>query len=347
MLIKSEQAFVHIGLEKTGSTFLQDFLQLNSEKLVKIGFCKSMASMGRNHFRLALLGQDKNSVATQVNTYCQIPIDSVEDSNRSLLDLISQAHNSGCRFLASSELISSTVLEMSEIERFKDRLDSIFINVKILLFVRRQEQLLLSRYSTAIIHGRHHMFPNNIDKVSVPPSIDLIAILSKWQRIFGENLLVLPYFEDFERTELVHRFFHSLGVSESELRDFVWPENNSNSSMSATGLETLRRLNQNIEKTPSELQNQIVGYIRDRTQDEGKFGVTESFHEQLVTKFMSVNKRASYFIDPLERENFLIGRSQNSKFSTSPNPDLVEVLLEEIVRLFYKNDSAISKLLLN
>jgi len=341
--MKSGQACVHIGLEKTGTTFLQEFLHLNNEKLVEIGFYKSTALQGKNHYRLALLGQDKNSFSNVLNNYCKITTEFVEDSNHNVLKLMSQLHKSDLRFLASSELISSKVQKEPEIERFKENLDSIFSDVKILLFIRRQEELLLSRYSTAIINGHQRKFSSNIEQVSVPLDIDMIGILSKWQRIFGENLLVAPYFEDFERKQIVHRFFDSFGVLESELVDFVWPQNNFNSSMSATGLETLRRINEKIRTTPEELRQQLVSYIKKRTDDEGKFAVEESLHEQLVNKFMSVNKRASYFLDPMEREDFLNVQPRNSTSSTNPNSDLVEELLAEIVELFYKNDLAVSK----
>jgi hypothetical protein len=345
-LNRAEQAFIHIGLEKTGSTFLQDFLHLNFERLVEIGLYKSRVLVGKNDYRLALLGQDRDSISNQVNNYCNIPTEFVEESNSSLLNLIAQSHSREHHFLASSELISSCVLKLSEIERFKAGLDSIFLNVKILVFVRRQEQLLLSRYSTAIIHGHQGKFPTDINKVSVAPAIDIIAILSLWQRVFGENLLVLPYFEDSDRAELVHRFFHSIGILKTDLSEFEWPETKSNSSLSATGLETLRTLNEKIEKTPKDLKEQIVGYIKKRTHDEGKFGVTESFHDQLRTKFMSINKRASYFLDPFDREDFLNSKFHNPLTSTGPNLLKVEELLEEIVSLFFENDLAISKLLL-
>jgi len=341
--MKSGQACIHIGLEKTGTTFLQDFLHLNRKKLAKIGFYKSTALQGRNDYRLVLLGQDKNSFSNVVNNYCKITPDSVEDSNRTLLNLMARAHKADLRFLASSELISSLVLELSEIERFKSNLDSIFTDVKILLFIRRQEQLLVSRYSTQIIHGSQQKFPSSINQVSVPPAIDQITILNRWQRVYGESLLVLPYFEGLGSTELVHHFFNSLGISTSELNEFVWPQINSNSSMSTTGLETLRRLNEVDEKIPSELRERIIEYIRKRTDDEGKFGINKPLYEQLVNKFNSVNKQVSYFLEPMDREDFLNTLPRNSNSSTGPNSVLVEELLVEIVEVFYKNDFAISR----
>jgi len=344
--MKSEQAFVHIGLEKTGSTFLQDFLYLNNEKLVKLGLYKSKALQGKNHFRLALLGQDKNSKANHINDYCNLSTDLVEDSNKSLLSSISKVHISGCRFIASSELISSNVLKVSEIERFKDNIGQIFNNVKILIFIRRQEHLLISRYTTAMIHGFHRVFPNNIENIVATPAIDLITILNTWQTVFEKNLCVLPYFEDSARRDVVYRFFTTLGVLEDELKEFAWPETRSNSSMSATGLETLRRFNEKTVVTPSDMRKQIISYIQDRTSHEGKFALPDYFHEQVATKFMAANEEASVYLDPLDRERFLNGQSLDSQFSTSPNVEFVEELLEEIVRIFYKNDLSISKILL-
>lgn len=345
-MINLGPAFIHIGLEKTGSTFLQEFLELNDERLVNLGLYKSKVFDYANHYRLALLGQDKNSAINHVNNICQIPVESVEDSNNRFLNQIIQLHSSESRFLASSELISSFVHELSEIERFKNNLGSVFAELKILLFIRRQERLIISRHTTEVIHGFDVPFPSNTDDIIIRSEIDLITKIDRWKAIFGKNLVVLPYFEDFNPRDLINRFFHSLGILETELTDFVWPQNVINSGMSATGLATLRKLNEKIEKIPDELRKQIVSYVKEKTNHEGQFAVPESFHEQLVTKFMSINEQASSFLNPSDRERFLHGQSLNTKTSTIPNFDLLDELLVQIVSLFYDNNQSISQLLL-
>jgi hypothetical protein len=235
--------FVHIGTEKTGTTYIQNFLGKNRNKLLKLGYLYPQTPGIENHTKLAAYAQDdntfddlrgflKNKTAKDVNKFRKA-------FKKELLAEVSKycAPN----ILFSGEHCSSRLLTVQEVSRLKGLLDQLGNDIKIIVYLRRQDQLLLSTYSTWVKSGA-------TGKLDLPSQrrtrerYDFAVLLGRWAAIFGaSNLIVRPYDRDrFIDNDLLQDFAHHVGFKIG--KNFV-RASKSNPSLDAEVLELLRNMN--------------------------------------------------------------------------------------------------------
>lgn len=157
---------LHIGMEKTGSTAIQHWLNIERLQLCQEGWHIPSTLGKTNHRQLALLGfdPDHRDDATQ-NHKVETNDDMIrlqQEIKTRLKKEIHSAMKSKCNtIIASSELISSRLRKQSEKNRLLRELkETGFENIKVVIFVRDPADLAESRHSTAILHeGRTEAHP--------------------------------------------------------------------------------------------------------------------------------------------------------------------------------------------
>ena len=78
--------------------------------------------------------------------------------------------------------------------RLKEFLDKFFDDISIVIYLRRQEELFISGYSTAIKSGETYSLPSVRSFAANKDQYDYYHILNKWSEIFGkENINVYLY----------------------------------------------------------------------------------------------------------------------------------------------------------
>lgn len=203
------RAILHIGTEKTGTTAIQAYLAGNRAELREAGFIYSSLPDGENHAALAIYAQDDDRIddmriGAGVDTPEKLAAfrESVEQI---MADEVAAAPNGV--FIYSSEHCQSRLVNPSEIERLYNLLRRSFKDIVVLVYLRRQDQVAVSRHSTAMKAG------NTGAKLIDPPTIDrrfydYEALLARWSGVFGRNKMV------------VARYFPSTLVNGSILPDF-------------------------------------------------------------------------------------------------------------------------------
>lgn len=119
---------------------------------------------------------------------------------------------------AKTLLLSSECLYVTPTKRdfstFFSLLETMFDSVKIVVYLRRQDKWLESRYKQMIVGGNHL----SIDKLKQPMFCDYKPVLDKWASRFGiSSIFVRPYERgQFVSGDLVTDFLHTIGVNESQ-----------------------------------------------------------------------------------------------------------------------------------
>ena len=329
-LIRSRQAFIHIGLEKTGSTYFQDFIFLNRELFAEIGLFVSPKLGLRNHSRLVLLGNSTHDPYTKINKWYKVSLEMLEASNDSLINNLKKDLASSHSLIASSEFLSSVLTQEHQVLKLQKNLQRIFENSQMFVYVRKQEDLIVSRYSTEVIAGSAMPFPISLQYLRVPEAIDVVSICKRWHNVFGDKITVLPYVENSSPKDLVFRFLEKIDLGSFSISNFIWPERSANQRLSANALEVIRQLNTQFGSIPKNRKGELLEYLSTRTQLEPKFTCSVNMYRTLQTHFQSTNEYIASYLPKHERTLFLYPQVP---VESQLDLNLVQELLNEAIAI--------------
>jgi hypothetical protein len=195
-------ALVHVGLEKTGSTAIQRWLACNRELIQSSGIIMPTSIGYPNHTKLVSACLD-DGVVDNIKSHHLFATGLSEQRfrQRVFADLdadIKRAPSDWCTLLITSELISSRLSTDSEVDRLVERLYQYVDSIRFVIFLRRQDQLALSRFSSMLRSG-HSEFSNVF--IDYSPFNDLFfydfeSILARFERVPGADLSVFLYGAD-------------------------------------------------------------------------------------------------------------------------------------------------------
>src|SRR5690606_33929949 len=144
--------FLHIGIEKTGTTTIQDFLTANEKTLRQRGTGISRSLGSANNLLLAAyaMRHDRfNSVHVRRNL--DVPDDRLvfekriaEDFVREVNDLPSQVQT----LVLSNEHCHSNLIHSQEVEKLRELLGRVSEDITVIVYLRRQIDVCVSHYST-------------------------------------------------------------------------------------------------------------------------------------------------------------------------------------------------------
>ena len=187
------ELYVHIGIHKTGSTALQIFL-LNNSKFLKNFSCfypRNGISFGPGHANIAfqILKNEKyyNNNAT------------------SLDDIVSELKASDMeKAILSSEIFCQ--FNGENVVEFKEALDFVE-NIKIICFVRRQDELFYSWWQESVKHGSIKDF--NEAYFLFEKIFDYNKIIKPWADVFGNKNISIIFFPEQRDSNwsVAHEFF--------------------------------------------------------------------------------------------------------------------------------------------
>lgn len=147
--------YVHIGLEKTGTTSIQRFLHQERESLIKHGILYPSTFGQTNHIKLSqsIINLKKKTPARKI-----FGIDSIESLNNFKEKLKAAFMNEvdkSCpkKIIISSEQLSALVSSKEEVCELEGFFRNISPDFTYLLTVRNQEDIMQSMYSTMIKSG--------------------------------------------------------------------------------------------------------------------------------------------------------------------------------------------------
>lgn len=225
---QKRRAVVHIGHEKTGSTSLQYTLDEDREALCEAGFLFPKSPGRYNHTNLVVACQNEGVVDNiKAHQLARQGINEVELRQKFEVKFSQELrrHEDWHTLIISSELITSRLHDRREIDRLLAILQAHVDEVEIILFLRRQDRLALSRFSSALRSGHsgfdvvfadmsHAAFfeageQRNIDDIT--QFYDYERILGRFENREGVNLNVHIYDQANGHINPVKVFYEFLG----------------------------------------------------------------------------------------------------------------------------------------
>ena len=249
------KAFLHIGIEKTGTTTIQTFLAQNRTPLLQDGFLYPHCPGKTNHIKLVAYAAQLRTIEDIRDRLYGLNYTAILDAHK--IEAFREqfrtrlraelASTTATTVIFSSEHCSSRLITEAEIARLKALLEEFFATIDIVIYLRRQDDLLISSYSTKVIcDGR-------IEPIGIPdPQIidtyyDYKKILQKWESVFGKESIIVRIFDpqEFYNHDLLADFSQIVGYPINHRYQAV---SRLNESYDAESLEFLRRMNPYIPR---------------------------------------------------------------------------------------------------
>jgi len=245
---------IHIGTEKTGSTTLQEFILLNRDVLLAHGVYVPTCLGRRNHRKLAVYCMHENKFDDYIKNKGLINKKKREHFRQDVADSLVKElreldQNVIDTVLISSEHFHSRLTDISEVERLKSLLSVIEADITILCYLRKQSQLVESKYSTYLKGGGYSSFKSfSDDCVESNKYYDYDRFLRRWERCFSINNVFVREFSrvKFKDNNLCIDFLEFAGLKITK-EDVSFPEDQ-NTSFSHLGIIMMRVLNRLYKK---------------------------------------------------------------------------------------------------
>lgn len=268
---------LHIGTPKTASTLLQSSLEANPDWLSRHGAAYGRAcSPYSNHLTLCFaVSPEISGLALSLG----IDTEAAKVGLRHRITVEIAAHLAELppqvdRYILSSENLTGNLFDAEGIALLRDMLAPLFDEIEIVVYVRRQDDAILSMYAEHMRQGFSNApFDEFVDKCCGAGSPVLYLYyrreLMKWIEVWGRAALTVRLFDRsaFTGGDILGDFLSiALGRSDLDLSDFVTSDVD-NRSRSAPVLEALRRLQPAIpflaHGRPNELRARLTPYIYD------------------------------------------------------------------------------------
>lgn len=276
-------ALLHIGLEKTGTTAIQEFLQLNRSTLLQQHGIWIADYLGpASQWPLAVLAYDElrnDDLTTSLGA---------PDERQARLDDIRQritrsvADQPADLYCFSCEHLSSRLTSNHEILRLKSYLDQLFQRIQVVLYVREPIRMAISRQSTYVKMGLGRFsLPDPAHNASI---VDFQLVIQRWESLFPGSVAVRLYDENSPSFDVITDFCDLLGLSSASQqlqrptranRSLCWEHMRLLSRINELALErsgqplprpTLRRIIQRLEAIDRHAISQPWTYQPSREQ---------------------------------------------------------------------------------
>ena len=293
MGFKKGVVYFHIGTEKTGTTSLQECFFLNKEILLEKYRIFYPSTPGeKNHTDLPLYAYEEKLGDLPLRKGVQTEDEIKAFKKKFEADFLREIRpyvETGYNILLSSEHLSSRGGRTVEP---KQHLVNLFIQqgmkVKVIIYLRPQEEFLLSTYSTRIKSGGTDEFNPLAYKKN---RYDYLGILDNWAKVVGEESINVGIFQKTRlKHSLYHDFFSRLGISIKE--DLKIPEKQQNKSLGIAQLEFLKAFNAMVPEYKDGKRNPLRGNVIEDLEllsEDASFMLSPELVKEIRTYFKKPN----------------------------------------------------------
>ncbi|TXS91334.1 hypothetical protein FV139_16515 [Parahaliea maris] len=254
---------IHIGTEKTGSTAIQRYLLHHKDELSLSGVhcCESYGKGNNRAFAAAFTAPDRRD-----DYFRQNDLDDPESRKQWFESLAAQfdteLQETGetiGTFLISSEHLHSRLQSASEVRAVADFVLPRFSSVEIRCYLRRQDELALSRFSEALRAGYAPpaLLPKGQRPLSTQPApyFDYAALLDRWALAFGDAAVHPRIFsrESLFKGDVVADFLQSIGQRKAPESKVI----RANEALPATTQAAIYMLNRHMAK-PHSVEGRVL-----------------------------------------------------------------------------------------
>jgi len=207
------RAVIHIGTQKTGTTTIQRFLVENREELKKQNVFYSLGGykdQSRGLYRAVIMpGGPYLSFFGQLFERGFIPSNQDEYWQKYRREIRRNCRKNDT-VVFSYEVLS--YCSKKEVERLKGLMDSLFDDVTVVLYLRRQPEFLISYFNTwQALASRWHV-ANYLDMSEENSILAYHKKVESWT-IFGKDKIKVRIFDkaEFQDNDLLSDFAHTVG----------------------------------------------------------------------------------------------------------------------------------------
>ena len=323
------RAVIHIGTHKTGTTTIQHFLANNRDRLRKQGMFFSTAGRTRDRShglcRAAIIRCEPN-LSLLGPTYGKRKLKN-NPTGRWKKHRREIERNCGKDDLVIfSDEALAFLSEKEEIAKVKELMDSLFDDVTIVCYLRRQPEYLVSFYNTPLAMASRWQI---LDYLNMPEEYSILAyhkLIERWS-IFGKNKLKVRIFDKggFQNNDLLSDFAHTIGLDMMGLERVQ----SQNVSFSSAETEFLRSLRGQIVPPSQEIDKESYSFIQHLRRKLEKEGNAESRKKDKKAYYLNRNE-AQRILDRFKEGNDWVaheylGRDKLFSDDMSMYPEEVDV----------------------
>ncbi len=260
------QVILHIGLPKTGSTTIQQFIHANRRVLADQGFAY-LKSLGQpNNTGLVLHcrnfgrgASERRSLRYRKNIRSEADLIGYRRKlEAELAAEVAALPSSQETILMSCELCAR--LQDSEVRRLQQLLAPVASSVRILLYLRGQDDVIRSAYTTTLRVGHSVSFATWVRKEAGMLMYRYADLIARWSDVFGGEALNVRLFrkDRFKDGDLLTDFCDAIGLADCSR--FARVESR-NQSLRLGVQRFLRAFNEHYPKRPGEGALRAVGIL--------------------------------------------------------------------------------------
>lgn len=295
--------YLHVGMDKTGTSAIQYFLYHNKESLLRdASLCYPETGLYKDF--------SHHPFAFSVIKWYGYTRDNLYQLFHALVTEVGEAEN----VLLSSECLFKIPLN-EEFKALHSLINDHFDNVKVLVYVRRQDEWVESRHKHSVISGNEL----SLEMLMQPQFCDYKQFIDCWANIFNRNNIIVRAYEkqQFSGGSIFSDFISMFDLKLSD--DYKVPPAKINVSLGNNELDFKKLCNK-------------IGFLSDGVDTLNEILLMHSSRSGLLE---SENTR--YLLSPLDRVNLVnrysdinssiakeyLGRKAGSLFYDE-KPDLIQ-----------------------
>jgi len=312
--------YLHIGQQKTGSTTIQKFFEINRTKLMKNGYIYPKS-----------LGFDK-----QYDIYKRI--DELQDQNSDIhKSFFKELKKSNCQNVIISEENVFT-LKDELLDKLTDFLKKYFSDITIISYLRRQYDQAPSLYQEVVKGKVHLKFDKWIEKKLKIGYYDYCYVLKRWEDRIPNAKLTIRAFYGLIDKDVRKDILNSINFTNIEDLNFDEKYNFKNVGIDTLGIEILRISNRFIKKRQvkniEKYKKKIREFVFSKNFDK-KLQLHYPQKLELWGKFLDSNKKLIEKYN-ISQDSYFTDKPEGSPGFTNDDHSAHDVL--EILSKIYKLD---------
>ena len=282
--------FLHVGMDKTGTSAVQLFLhERRTELLEQTGVLFPMTGKWSDHshqpFAFTTLSMGDFKPSSLKGLFANLAREIKQTDAKSVL------LSSECFFKMHTK---------EGFEAFWDKAVELFGDIKIIVYVRRQDKWVESRHRHSIVSGNE--FP--VEMLSRPFFSNYKQFIDKWRDLVGEGNVIVKPFErqQFVKGDVCQDFAHILGATDLK------PSEDTQVNVGFSSQRILfRKLVQKLNSDEADMHrlNRMLLKLPNKEGEDQPF-VSPSQQVKLYNQYRPINQQlVREYIDPERSELFL------------------------------------------